>query len=220
MNKIKVKKISDKKIWLDEIKSKGLTHPEVIKLDIMPWGGSYKPVTMAAISYDDNGFNIYMRSYEKNIRFEGKERNDPVHLDSCMEFFISPVENNLAYFNFEINPLGTLYTGFCSTGLRKDSQKIENNLNKEYFDICAMSKKDAINYNENADKNSYWEISYSVPFEYIKKYMPDFKPKGKMRANFYKCGDMTITEHYVVWNNIEVPEPDYHRPEFFGELEL
>jgi hypothetical protein len=24
----------------------------------------------------------------------------------------------------------------------------------------------------------------------------------------------------VVWNNIETPEPDYHRPEFFGSIEF
>jgi hypothetical protein len=41
-----------------------------------------------------------------------------------------------------------------------------------------------------------------------------------LRANFYKCADNTRIPHYVSWNPIEVASPDFHRPEFFGELLL
>ena len=40
----------------------------------------------------------------------------------------------------------------------------------------------------------------------------------KLRANFYKCGDRMPVKHYVTWNPIGWPQPDYHRPEYFGEL--
>ena len=45
--------------------------------------------------------------------------------------------------------------------------------------------------------------------------------KGKtFRANFYKCGDMLSVPHYVTWNPVGTPKPDYHRPEYFGELKF
>ena len=43
--------------------------------------------------------------------------------------------------------------------------------------------------------------------------------KGKtLRANFYKCGDKLQQMHFLSWNPIDVPKPDFHRPDFFGEV--
>jgi hypothetical protein len=39
-----------------------------------------------------------------------------------------------------------------------------------------------------------------------------------IRANFYKCGDSTAVPHYLSWSHIATETPDFHRPEFFGEL--
>jgi hypothetical protein len=41
-----------------------------------------------------------------------------------------------------------------------------------------------------------------------------------IRANFYKCGDLTAHPHFLSWNPIDLPKPDFHRPEFFGTLTL
>ena len=41
-----------------------------------------------------------------------------------------------------------------------------------------------------------------------------------IRANFYKCGDKTAHPHYLSWSPIDTPKPDFHRPDFFGELLL
>ena len=217
---MKINKITNRELWLNNVEKMDINDSGWIRINILPWGGNYKPLTLAAISYDDSGFNVYMKSYEPTIRFEGTLRNDPVHLDSCMEFFFSPVEDSKAYLNFEINPLGTLYTGYSFSGLRKDSKPVCKDLSREYFNIKSMTKEDAENYNKNKSEDKYWDISFSVPFDYIKKMFPDFILPETLKANFYKCGDLTENEHYVVWNNIELPSPDFHRPEFFGTLEL
>ena len=47
----------------------------------------------------------------------------------------------------------------------------------------------------------------------------DHKPE-KLLGNFYKCGDATEMPHYLSWNPIQTERPDFHRPEFFGELYL
>jgi hypothetical protein len=39
-----------------------------------------------------------------------------------------------------------------------------------------------------------------------------------MRANFYKCGDKTKRAHFLSWNPIDIAKPDFHRPDFFGEI--
>ena len=39
-----------------------------------------------------------------------------------------------------------------------------------------------------------------------------------MRANFYKCGDLLQTPHFLSWAPIDLPQPKFHCPEFFGEV--
>ena len=42
---------------------------------------------------------------------------------------------------------------------------------------------------------------------------------GKIiRANFYKCGDLTPQEHYLSWNPMTSETPAFHRPCDFGLL--
>ena len=41
-----------------------------------------------------------------------------------------------------------------------------------------------------------------------------------LRANFYKCADKTKRPHFVSWRPIDLPKPDFHCPQFFGEITL
>ena len=41
---------------------------------------------------------------------------------------------------------------------------------------------------------------------------------SSIRANFYKCADRTAHPHFLAWNRVDAPAPDFHRPDFFGEL--
>ena len=43
---------------------------------------------------------------------------------------------------------------------------------------------------------------------------------ARMTANFYKCGDKLQTPHFLSWNRIDLPSPNFHRPDFFGTLEF
>ncbi|HHT92363.1 MAG TPA: hypothetical protein GXZ66_02510 [Clostridiaceae bacterium] len=181
-----------------------------LDIDIYPWGCDYRPKTQAKIQKGSNGFEITMKSYEKNIRMEKTERNSNVHTDSCMEFFFNAEpEKSKTYMNFEINPKGVMYIGFSKTGDRSGTGPIEAPDN-EYFNM------------KSRITDEYWEISYTVPYEFIKQYFPTFDENKTeyIKANFYKCGDLTKHPHFGVWNNIETEEPDFHRPEFFGVINL
>ena len=61
-----------------------------------------------------------------------------------------------------------------------------------------------------------------MPFALMEKYVPGFvrTKTMKLMTNFYKCGDETEFPHFGAWKEVAVPEPDFHRPEYFGELTL
>ena len=62
-----------------------------------------------------------------------------------------------------------------------------------------------------------WSLELEVPFDLI---CEGGKAPERLQANLYKCGDKTAVPHFLSWNPVEVPAPDFHRPEFFGTLIL
>ena len=61
-----------------------------------------------------------------------------------------------------------------------------------------------------------WEVYYSIPLSFLRLFLPEFAFAGILRANVYKCGDLTAHEHYLSWNPVSSPSPDFHRPQDFG----
>lgn len=181
------------------------------ELDQFPWGGEYRPITQAMACYDDEGIWICMQSYEKEIRSEITEINGEICTDSALELYIMPdPENSDIYFDIEFNPLGV---AFYSYGPSRETQIDIEPRPKEYFKVETLICQDS-------NIGSYWQIIYNIPFEFIYGYIPEAKiHKGvAARGNFFKCGDKTKYPHYIAWNNIVWPHPDFHRPEYFGTI--
>ena len=62
-----------------------------------------------------------------------------------------------------------------------------------------------------------WSLTMAIPFDIYG--LDGAAVSGKaMLANFYKCGDDMPVPHYVTWSPVGCPSPDYHRPEYFGEI--
>ena len=58
-------------------------------------------------------------------------------------------------------------------------------------------------------------IPLALVFRNTKPHFPQ-----KLRVNFYKCADKTKQPHYLSWQPIPLPQPNFHCPQFFGEIEL
>lgn len=65
-----------------------------------------------------------------------------------------------------------------------------------------------------------WSLMTKIPFNAF--FANGFNPSSanSIKGNFYKCGDKTAKPHYVSWSPIATPSPDFHRPEYFGCLDL
>ncbi len=184
------------------------------QINTFPWGKpQVAPVSTAEIVKLDDKFQVKMCSYEKNIKATISTDNGEVYKDSCLEFFFSPMPDSRAYFNFEINPLGALYIGFSPTGNRIDSKPVDFSDYKSMIMPGAMLDYD----------NDFWEVSFNVPYCFIKNYFPEFNPDNTsyIKGNFYKCGDETIYPHFAVWSNIDttkVTKPNFHVAEYFRKI--
>ncbi len=179
-------------------------------LDECPWGRVYCPELTAQLAFDpEKGFWVRMTCREEDPRAVYTQGDDPVCQDSCMEAFIdfdpSDAPDARGYLNLEANARGTYLLGL---GRERHGRVRVRALG------CALPQLEAI------CGEGWWGWQALLPLEMLGAIYgrTAFAPGALLRGNFYKCGDATETPHYCVWNSIAAPQPDYHRPECFGEL--
>lgn len=172
----------------------------------------YRPTVSFRIAHSNN--EIWLKYYveEKNIMATVTDTNGAVHKDSCVEFFFDPLGDG-NYYNFEFNCIGTTHLAFGAG--RSDRQFLAPETIEAYIGVQS-SLGTKILTERTADHS--WEMTVVIPAK-ILGHNPGIKLKGlSAKGNFYKCGDATAAPHYLSWNPIRTENPDFHRPEFFGNL--
>ena len=178
------------------------------KLDIstLNWAdfSHFPPVTLF-LGYCGEKLWLHYMVKGDFVKAEFQHDHDPVWQDSCVEFFVAV---DSGYMNIEFNALGNCLAAFG-----------EGRGNRERLSVDDMNQiiRWAPFTAENVPNHSLadWQLTVAIPLTLIKLW------SGKaFRANFYKCGDHTSIPHFVSWAPIATEKPDFHRPEFFGELEL
>lgn len=159
------------------------------------------------ICYDEEALYLYMRAVEREVRAEHRGKLCPVCEDSCMEFFFSP-EGDDRYINVELNPNGCSFIGIGTS--RADRVRI------------ILEQEEEVLQAQTARTPDGWELTYRLPLTFLRVLYPalSLTPGTVLRANCYKCGDLTPEPHYLSWNPVTSAKPDFHRPCDFGRMVL
>lgn len=199
---------------LDEERIIGLMEEKATRqsIDNINWPQfHYKPIAAYSIAHDGDRLYIHFFVRGNCLKAIYTEDQSPVWTDSCVEFFVQPPGSEL-YYNFEFNCIGTCYAAKRTS--REDFALLNTDELSQVKRYAALGRKPF----QEMEGLFVWDVLVSIPFSLIgldAKNLPN-----SIRANFYKCADGTILPHYLSWNPIETPKPDFHRPEFFGELFL
>ena len=131
--------------------------------------------------------------------------------DSCCEFFVTDPYDG-TYYNFELTCIGSLLSS-------KRKSRLDSVL-REKEDVARVIRHSSLAHEETeiSDRIFSWAVAMLIPYDLI-GIDRDNVPVS-VRGNFYKCGDLTAHPHFLSWNPIGTPKPDFHRPEYFGELIL
>lgn len=177
-----------------------------LEIDTVLWGTEAGVRAWGQICWDDGALYVRLRAREREIRAE-HPADAPLAMaceDSCLEFFLSPVPGDMRYFNIEFNPNGCMYLGFGE----ERANRVRLLPKRNPFDPAPFRTGDG------------WGITYRVPFDFLRQFYPGFAPVpgDELRANCYKCGDLTVREHYLSWNPCTSAAPDFHRPCDFGRM--
>lgn len=191
------------------IKKQPFEQADKIFLDKINWGFTeYTPEVYAKVVYDETGFTVEFVTKESNPLREKTEHFQEVSQDSCVEFFVNfDPENSDEYINFEVNANGVM-----RADIRTDRY---NYTNLTFEDIQSLHIEAKI-------EDDYWTVNYKVNTSLIKKYYPNFDINEckYIKGNMYKCGSKTKVRHYMTLFELKCEKPDFHRPEYFGIINL
>ena len=179
-------------------------------IEQLNWAGFvYKPIVRFSIGYTDHEIMLKYYITEDYFKAEKTESNQNVFEDSCVEFFMSPADDGV-YYNLEFNGIGTCLLGTGTS--REDRRRVDPEI------IAGIRRKTSIGEKPVSERKGKfeWTITIAVPFGVFFHHKIKTLRGKTIRANFYKCGDMLTIPHYLTWNPVGTPKPDFHRPEFFG----
>ena len=172
----------------------------------------YAPFCSGRIARTQDALVVDFRVSGLDLRVQNTEDNGRQWEDSCVEVFIQDPQEK-TYYNFEINALGKVLA--CRgedrhNRVARPAEEMEKILRFGHGVIPGPTG--------DLEGLQSWRVGVVIPFKLI-GVDPENLPHS-LRANFYKCGDKTAHPHYLSWSPIDTLKPDFHRPEFFGELIL
>ena len=180
-------------------------------IDNQPWPEFRNELKAGfTIAHTDDALLLKYKVSEQAVRVATFETNGPVHKDTCVEFFVS-FGTDKSYYNIEMNCIGVCRLAYGSGRLYRTF------IPKEFVEqISSYAKMKTL---PGVQGLMYeWEITVIIPIT-VFTHSDLTTLKGETGSgNFFKCGDDLPEPHFYTWNRIEAERPDFHLPEFFGEL--
>ncbi len=213
MNNLQIKEIKSDSVPDLELAEKLLeSQAEFQILETINWiEYPYKPEVKFKIAYFQDKIFLKYHVTEESIKAKASNINDDVYKDSCVEFFIS-TKSDGSYYNFEFSCIGIPKASY---GYGRHERK---DIDPDILKLIQVRSSLGDQAFEEKTGGHSWELMLLIPVECLVN-DEDLQLDGLLaRANFYKCGDETVKPHFVSWNPIGTENPDFHQPEYFGEL--
>jgi hypothetical protein len=176
----------------------------------------FKPHTEVKMTYDTANIYVIFQVHDRYVKSQVRNYNGNVSGDACVEFFFAPdpaLPNQ--YFNLEVNAGGTPLLFYVTTPWTWFNKLDSTDISQIEIAHSLPSILDT----EITDPVT-WTIEYRVPFTILKKFSRIAKPQpgAIWRANFYKTASQTSNPHWITWSYVNNPQPNFHLPQFFGNL--
>lgn len=181
------------------------------------WNCVVKPKTTATLSMDEQGLKVHFTVFESKPMITAQVQQEPMLMvcqDSAVELFLAfpddendiefePRLEHCLYLNIEINAAGICYAK------HGHSRKGRTAFTPEQIKALNISAKISDNQ---------WSIDFIVPRSLIKELATydAFSPNHVFALNLYKISESKEIEHYIAYNKVDVPSPNFHLPEYFA----
>lgn len=170
----------------------------------------YAPICAGRIARTKDALVVSWRVSGLDLTVRNTKDGGTIWEDSCCEIFLQAPGSD-KYYNIEVNAAGILLVG-SGTG-RGDRVLLPPET------MALITRKAQVKAPVDiADEIKTWSLTICIPFQVIG--LDPARLPDKLLGNIYKCGDKTAHPHFLSWAPIATPNPDFHRPEFFGTFLL
>ena len=192
------------------MKAAGITYTSIDNVN-WPEAFPYKPKVEFAAAHTGDALLLHYRVEEQSVRAVAVKDHEHIWEDSCVEFFIMPAADGF-YYNLECNCTGKLLVAVGKDRNERTPAPAEVMQN---IDRWASLGTEPFDTRQEPTK---WELALRVPVTTF--FMHKFNGFDGLTAkgNAYKCGDCLPVPHFISWNPIRTVNPDFHRPDFFGQI--
>lgn len=184
-------------------------------IDNVNWPEAFPEKPEVCVEVHNDYEWLYLHYYVKGAQLRAITTEDqgPVWEDSCVEFFCQ-VPGEKHYMNFETNCIGAMVAS-RRMSRTEDVQPLPPEDMAQIERHCTFPREVI----EEKDGIYEWEVELKIPLKLIFREQAPAFPQA-LRTNFYKCADKTKCPHFLSWQPINLPAPNFHCPEFFGEIIL
>jgi hypothetical protein len=169
----------------------------------------YSPEVKVFAGHTRNHLWLLYEVKSDHYRLKAFIDQEAVWEDSCVEFFVSSGNQaDAEYWNFEFNALGTCLSAY---GTKSYREFLPETSTKQILRFSSLNGSRLPAEGDLFD----WSLVVAIPLNLI-----GLKKGKPFWGNFYKCGDETKIPHFLSWKGIKSGSPDFHLPQFFGEMIL
>lgn len=178
------------------------------------WPDTYPYRPQVSFRIFHTGETLWLRFdvEERYTKGEVTEDNGRVWTDSCVEFFITL--DDTGYYNFETTCTGRLLLAF-----RKEREHPTHATPELLARVGRYPSLGREPFAERVGDNR-WSTVLAIPADVLFRHQLKRWNGVQATANLYKCGDELSHPHFLSWQPIENPKPDFHLPRFFAEVEF
>lgn len=194
---------------INAIREKGIKVP----IDQINWEKEfpYSLPVWVQIGHDNHTLYLYYTVEGEMLRAQNNKDFGSVWEDSCVEFFMMR-EGEKNYRNFECNAIGSL---LASTRENKESAEPLTD------DVAHIKRQCSMRHRyKNGEKVTDWTLFLEIPKKALGFSSDETLSGQTIKGNFYKCGDKTENVHFLSWNPIDLPTPNFHDTRFFGIIRM
>ena len=166
----------------------------------------YRPNTYCKMGVVGENLVATLKCYEENPKAIYANRDEPMYKDSCLEFFVAPIESREEYINVEMNSEGAF---LCEFGKGKFDRVFVSSLTESAPIVDAFKGEDM--------NGAFWGVTVKLTKAFLRElYKMENIDFTTVKANFYKCGDDCDVPHYLAFSPVTTLPPGFHNPECFA----
>jgi hypothetical protein len=171
----------------------------------------YAPGVTVKIAHTPSHLLLQYDVREKSVRAQYTQANQAVWTDSCVEFFVS-LDHKETYYNFEFNCIGT--------PLLRHNVKPHEGPQATPELLSTILTQSSLGKNPMAVQQGdiTWRLRIAIPYTCFFAHRINDLRGQTLFGNAYKCGDELPDPHFLSLFPVRTPAPNFHAPEFFGEL--